>query len=124
MLIDVSDKKNQVLSIEQDLFYKTTGEEFPESVKINKDSVFSVSFSRKFASYKCEEIRHSVEPLPVFNNPPQIFLKTYFLVEKECKLQKIRLKYVASINMSILIVMICFANFTLFYLHNQIILTA
>ncbi len=60
---------------DQVLFYKATGEEFRKSVKFYKNSVFRVSFSRKSASARGGEFRRSVEKLPEFRIPRQIFFK-------------------------------------------------
>ena len=54
-------------------FYKTTGNEFRKSAKLNRSSIFSVSFSRKSAPGRHEEFHRSVEKFSEVRIPRQIF---------------------------------------------------
>ena len=53
----------------QRCFYKTTGEEFHKSLKLNKNSVSPASFLRKSTSSKSVDFHHSVQILPDFRTP-------------------------------------------------------
>ena len=55
-------------------FYKTTGEEFRKSVKLYRNSVFNVSFSRNSApGSRDKEFHRSVQKLPEFRILWQMF---------------------------------------------------